>query len=93
MGCCESTERSSPKGDGLFSTIEIEKEKKKEMVQAAKVAGALVVVGLVAWGVLSLFSSGSSRNKKVMKAPGKNGYIFREDFENDPRSYFKSLRD
>ncbi|KAL8106057.1 hypothetical protein AgCh_029741 [Apium graveolens] len=93
MGGCESTERSSPKGDGLFFGTEIDEKNKKEMVEAAKFAGALVVAGVVAWGISSLFSSGSSGNKKVMKAPGKNGYIFRDDFESDPRSYFKSLRD
>lgn len=93
MGCCESTERSRPVGDGFFSTTEIEKERKKEMIEAAKVAGALVAAGVVAWGVSSLFCSGTSGNKKVMKAPGKNMYIFREDFESDPKGYFRSLRD
>ncbi|KAK1381053.1 sugar transporter ERD6-like 7 [Heracleum sosnowskyi] len=73
MGCFESTERSSPKGDSLFFGIKIEENKKKEMVEAAKVAGALVAAGVVAWGVSRLFSSGSSGNKKVMKAPGIKG--------------------
>ncbi|KAK1381048.1 hypothetical protein POM88_027792 [Heracleum sosnowskyi] len=93
MGCCESKERSSsPKGDGLyFLGIEIDEKKKKEMVEAAKVVDALLAAGVVAWGVSSLLSSGSSGNKKVMKAPGRNGYIFGEDFESVPKSYFKTF--
>ncbi|KAK1381052.1 hypothetical protein POM88_027796 [Heracleum sosnowskyi] len=61
------------------------------MVEAAKVVGALLAAGEVAWAVSSLLSSGSSGNKKAMKAPGRNGYIFGEDFESDPKSYFKDM--
>ncbi|KAK1381410.1 hypothetical protein POM88_028154 [Heracleum sosnowskyi] len=64
------------------------------MVNVIVVTGALVVVaGIVArgWGVVSsFFSSGSSENKKVMKVPGKNGYIF---MESDPKSYSNCLGD
>lgn len=85
-----------PNGDGPFSKkTEIEEKKStKEMVEAAvTVAGAvLAVAGVVAWGVSSLFSSESSKNRKVMKPPGRNGKIFRDDFESDPKGYFKGLR-
>ena len=92
MGSCESTERSSPNGDGLLTAAEIEEKRKKEITEAAKVAGGLVAAGVIAWGVSSLFSSGSSGNRKMMKAPGRNGYIYRDDFESNPAGYFRSLR-
>lgn len=38
-------------------------------------------------------SAGSTASKEVMKAPGQDGFIIRKDFEDDPKSYFKGLRD
>ncbi|KAL1807077.1 hypothetical protein ACET3Z_030145 [Daucus carota] len=94
MGSCESTERSRPNGDGMLTAAEIEEKRNKlEMIEAAKVAGGLVAAGVIAWGVSSLFFSGSSGNRKMMKAPGRNGYIYVDEFESDPARYFRSLRD
>ncbi|XVF03152.1 hypothetical protein REPUB_Repub04eG0236200 [Reevesia pubescens] len=45
---------------------------------------ACCVAGLVS-------SSGASISKKTMKAPGRNYRIFRDDFEDDPASYFRDL--
>ncbi|KAL1807078.1 hypothetical protein ACET3Z_030146 [Daucus carota] len=78
MGCCESTERfCRPNGDDL---------------SACEVAIGLAGTGIIAWVVYRLCFSGSSRNKKEMKAPDRMGYIYREDFETDP-DYFRSLHD
>ncbi|KAK9928341.1 hypothetical protein M0R45_025484 [Rubus argutus] len=64
--------------------------------KAAVTAGA--IAGLSAWGVVKLVSgssistSTSGGQKKTMKAPGRNEWIDRDDFERDPAAYFKSLR-
>lgn len=86
-----------PNGNGSKPEPEEKKSSAKDLVKAAvTVAGAVVAVAGVAWTVLSLFSSESSdesEDRKVMKAPGKSGAtMFRDDFENDPKSYFKGLR-
>ncbi|KAF9624435.1 hypothetical protein IFM89_011443 [Coptis chinensis] len=60
----------------------------KEIVIATVAAGALF-----AWSVvISLFSSGSEDDDKMMKAPGRDAKIKRRDFENNPRGYFRDLR-
>ncbi|VVB09302.1 unnamed protein product [Arabis nemorensis] len=43
------------------------------------------VVGLASWLC-------SSSKEKMMKAPGKDGYIPRNAFKNNPKGYFKDLR-
>ncbi|EFH53151.1 hypothetical protein ARALYDRAFT_904655 [Arabidopsis lyrata subsp. lyrata] len=53
---------------------------------------ALAVIGVVG-AIAGLFSGmGSGPNKKTMKAPGKDGRIFREVFESDPKGYFRNMR-
>lgn len=55
---------------------------------ATKVIGVVgAVVGLLWW-----IGSGSKKEEKMMKAPGKDGYIVRRDFENNAKDYFKDLR-
>ncbi|KAL8102975.1 hypothetical protein AgCh_027491 [Apium graveolens] len=90
-----------PNGNGSFSKPEPEKEEMKSstkdmIVTAVTVAGAVAAVAGVAWSVLSLFSSESSDesdDRKIMKAPGKNGAtMYRDDFASDPKSYFRDLR-
>ncbi|CAN8288032.1 unnamed protein product [Cochlearia groenlandica] len=59
----------------------------------AKIVGIVGAVGVVA-GLLAWAGSSSDDNgpkEKMMKAPGKNGYISRKDFENNPKDYFKNL--
>ncbi|KDP41341.1 hypothetical protein JCGZ_15748 [Jatropha curcas] len=55
--------------------------------------GAVVGVAAIAYGIAEIVSkpsSGSSR--KTMKAPGKDGRIFRDEFEKDPAAYFRNNR-
>lgn len=55
---------------------------------ALAVAAAIVGSALLAWGALS-----SSRSeKKMMKAPGRDHRIPREEFEKNPRKHFRDLR-
>jgi len=64
-----------------------------ESSQAA--AGAAVVgIGLlaVAVAVLSRTRSGTQTNGKTMKAPGRGDRISRDGFQQDPKSYFRALR-
>lgn len=49
----------------------------------------LGVVGAIA-GLCSGMGSGPER--KTMKAPGKDGRIFRDAFQSDPKGYFRNLR-
>ncbi|KAJ8630949.1 hypothetical protein MRB53_024272 [Persea americana] len=69
------------------------KERKKESSDAdeesrtALAVGALVV--LAAGAIYMLLVSGG---KKMMKAPGRDGFIPRDGFERDPRAYFRDLR-
>ncbi|CAD5318049.1 unnamed protein product [Arabidopsis thaliana] len=53
---------------------------------------AMAVIGVVG-AIAGLFSGMSSGlHKKTMKAPGKDGRIFREVFESNPKGYFRNLR-
>ncbi|KAK9928329.1 hypothetical protein M0R45_025472 [Rubus argutus] len=63
--------------------------------KAAVAAGAVAGLAAVAWGVAELVSgatSTSGEQRKTMKAPGKDERIYRDDFERDPASHFRSLR-
>ncbi|CAN7026392.1 unnamed protein product [Brassica rapa subsp. trilocularis] len=52
---------------------------------------AMAVIAVVG-AVAGLFSGmGSGPEMKTMKAPGKDGRIFREAFESDPKGYFQNL--
>ncbi|XXG52430.1 hypothetical protein AAC387_Pa03g0775 [Persea americana] len=60
----------------------------------SKVSTALAVVafvGLAAGAIYKLCASGASdSNKKTTKAPGRDGFIPRHDFEHNPN--FRGLR-
>lgn len=68
-----------------------EDEKSEFGDTATKVIGIVGVVGAVV-GLLWWIGSGSKKEEKMMKAPGKDGYIVRRDFENSAKDYFKDLR-
>ncbi|KAJ8635124.1 hypothetical protein MRB53_009391 [Persea americana] len=79
------------------------KEEKKEATASEVASTALAVgasVGLAAGAIYALLGSGSSNsvsneneNKKMMRAPGKNGETMpRDDFEDNPKGYFRDLR-
>ncbi|XP_048611870.1 probable protein phosphatase 2C 74 [Brassica napus] len=69
-----------------------EDEKSEFGDTATKVIGIVGVVGAVV-GLLWWIGSGSKKEEKMMKAPGKDGYIVRRDFENSAKDYFKDLRE
>ncbi|KFK33162.1 hypothetical protein AALP_AA6G338500 [Arabis alpina] len=55
------------------------------------IAGAVgAVMGLASW--LGSSSKEKGPQEKMMKAPGKDGYIHRNHFESNPKDYFKDLR-
>lgn len=93
MGSSESTERSMQEGNSSTETP-IEANKKDQMVKVALVAGAFVAGAVLAGRISSLLSGAEpQKDKKKMKAPGRDGaVIYRDDFEGDPAKYFKSLR-
>ncbi|KAI8539376.1 hypothetical protein RHMOL_Rhmol09G0178200 [Rhododendron molle] len=106
MGGCESTHSNFSKAAGsdddqedLAQVMKKEKEDQLVLVETLKVVGtvAAVAVGvaLVGWGLSQLVDGleEKSNKKKMMKAPGRDFRIFRDDFERDPSSYFRSLRD
>ncbi|KAG2311495.1 hypothetical protein Bca52824_023052 [Brassica carinata] len=73
-----------------------EDENSKFYDTATTVIGIAGAVGAVA-GLLSWIGSGSGSEKKfleekMMKAPGKDGYIVRKDFETNLKDYFTDLR-
>lgn len=56
-------------------------------------AAAAAGIGLAGYLIGSFFSSGEDeQSKKTMKAPGQNTRIIREEFEENPRKYFRDLR-
>lgn len=89
MGSHESKDIS---GHGNSSSkTEIKKDREDDIVKAV----AAVAVGvIVVWGIIKIFAgdSESRTDRKIMKAPGRNYYIYRDDFEDDPASYFRDLR-
>ncbi|XXG74085.1 hypothetical protein AAC387_Pa07g2895 [Persea americana] len=78
MGGCESKERKKESSDA------------DEELSTALAVGASVV--LAAGAIYMLLVSGSDSGKKMMKAPGRDGFIPRDGFERDPRAYFRDLR-
>ena len=92
MGSCESTENSGHVENSTETMTEEREEKAKEIVKAVAVVAA--GVGLVAWGICKILGAAeTSSNRKMMKAPGRDYYIFRDEFERDPASHFRSLRE
>ncbi|XVF85773.1 hypothetical protein PTKIN_Ptkin17bG0144300 [Pterospermum kingtungense] len=105
MGSNESTSRSRRRKNGdenenddhsLMSTLISGSEGEKVPAGSvlAVLALALVVLAVVfIVGVVVLASSSEdSSERKTMKAPGRNYRIYRDDFEDDPSSYFRALR-
>ncbi|XAR65304.1 hypothetical protein NMG60_11009384, partial [Bertholletia excelsa] len=59
----------------------------------ATAMGVAAGAALMGWGFYKLISSSeTSDEKKMMKAPGRDYYMPRGDFEEDPASYFRDLR-
>ncbi|PSS28958.1 Regulator of nonsense transcripts 3B like [Actinidia chinensis var. chinensis] len=61
--------------------------------ETAKTVLAVAGAMLLGWGLSKIVTgSDEKRDRKKMKAPGKNSVIYRDDFERDPTGYFRSLR-
>ncbi|KAF5202384.1 hypothetical protein FRX31_008027 [Thalictrum thalictroides] len=79
--------------NGSKSTQKLDEEKQEEKMglgTTLMIVGAAIGAGLLAWG--ALVASSNEDEKKMMKAPGRNGeYIGRKDFEDNPREYFRDL--
>ncbi|VVA21671.1 PREDICTED: CDL15_Pgr006381 [Prunus dulcis] len=56
------------------------------VIAAATVAG----MALLAYGLYGLVSA-SERRRKTMKAPGRSNRILRDDFQANPKAYFRDL--
>jgi hypothetical protein len=71
-----------------------QKKRMDAATDAVMAIGAVAGLGLAAWGMSKLLESApeDSDNRKTMKAPGREYKIYRDDFERDPASYFRSLR-
>ncbi|OAY50137.1 hypothetical protein MANES_05G111400v8 [Manihot esculenta] len=93
MGSCESSQRSNSRKNGTSGNRSEDVDTETADVSLETIGAVAVVV--VACSVVALFSSlrGSNTDeRKTMKAPGRNYRIFRDDFEDDPAGYFRSLR-
>ncbi|KAL5993799.1 hypothetical protein ACLOJK_038156 [Asimina triloba] len=61
--------------------------------------GAVAGTALLAWGAYRLLSSDpfpdpGEKDKKKMKQPGRKGRsMYRDDFEENPKDYFRRLHD
>ncbi|GFP87289.1 cytochrome p450 cyp749a22 [Phtheirospermum japonicum] len=77
------------RGNGSTKGKMAAEEEEKVEIDLAAVAVAGVAM-LAVWGLSKLFGGGE---RKMMKAPGQNYYMARDDFEDDPSAYFRSLRD
>ncbi|XVF85774.1 hypothetical protein PTKIN_Ptkin17bG0144400 [Pterospermum kingtungense] len=83
-------ENENENGDGHLMTTLISGSESERVTAGLALAG-LAVVLVVGVAVLAS-SSGDSSKRKTMKAPGGNYRIYRDDFEDDPSSYFRDLR-
>ncbi|OIT02298.1 hypothetical protein A4A49_24690 [Nicotiana attenuata] len=77
---------SYPNGKGNDSSI-------------SKTMGVVAGMAFAAWGLSKMMGSSSAEteeennnnNNKMMKKPGADGYMYRDDFEKDPKTYFRDL--
>ncbi|KAK1268304.1 hypothetical protein QJS04_geneDACA005297 [Acorus gramineus] len=80
-------------------------ERKEKLKNVALTVAAVAGGALLLWGASRLVSGlcggvldgtetlAKEKNKKMMKAPGRdNYYIARDDFESDPKEYFSDTR-
>ncbi|XAR65305.1 hypothetical protein NMG60_11009386, partial [Bertholletia excelsa] len=59
----------------------------------ATAMGVAAGAALLKWGFYKvIWGSEASEERKMMKAPGRDYYMPRDDFEEDPVSYFHDLR-
>ncbi|KAG2706911.1 hypothetical protein I3760_05G123900 [Carya illinoinensis] len=85
MGSSESKQNEKNNGGGGQAD--------DDASEKAMAVGAMVAAGLIFCGLTALLSgSGTTSNRKTMKAPGRDARIFRDVFENNPAAYFRDLR-
>ncbi|KAG7548593.1 hypothetical protein ISN44_As12g037640 [Arabidopsis suecica] len=56
------------------------------------VAGAIIAIAGLAFLRFTWRSEETKHEKKMMKAPGGNGYIRRKPFEENPKEFFEQQR-
>ncbi|XVF85771.1 hypothetical protein PTKIN_Ptkin17bG0144100 [Pterospermum kingtungense] len=64
-----------------------------EKVKAGLALGGLALAGLAltVGAAVRATSSEDSSERKTMKAPGRGDRIYRDDFEKDPKKYFRNF--
>ncbi|KAK6931372.1 hypothetical protein RJ641_003165 [Dillenia turbinata] len=91
MGSRQSNKgnESSKKTDEneVGKTTVMKNQEESSGLGTAMAVGAIALAGL---GLYRLFS-GPEKEKKMMKAPGREFYMRRDDFERDPKAYFRDL--
>lgn len=93
MGSCESSAKNSDekKCEETIEQLNLGSLSSSEEVIKKIAIGAVIV--LLGWGLCKLINDGGSVNRKMMKAPGRNGsHIYRDQFESNPSQYFRRLR-
>ncbi|KAL0446979.1 UNVERIFIED_CONTAM: hypothetical protein Slati_1825800 [Sesamum latifolium] len=86
---------SRPGAGNHSSTPDMEEKDEDTGATATAVAvgAAAGVAALAAWGISKWFgSSEPPRQEKMMKAPGRDYYMPRKDFVENPSGYFRDLR-
>nr|DAD31529.1 TPA_asm: hypothetical protein HUJ06_010380 [Nelumbo nucifera] len=103
MGSSESKEDVSG-GAGNQTDTNAEERKTNNTTHAALAVavGAAVGTALVGWGLSQTATGSESKQEdeddhhhltqKMMKQPGRDGYMPRANFEENPRNYFRELR-
>ncbi|KAF5207337.1 hypothetical protein FRX31_003076 [Thalictrum thalictroides] len=81
MNASKSTQKLDDKG---------KQEEKMGLGTALLTVGAAIGAALLAWGVSRAFSND---DVKMMKAPGRDDYMRRRDFQDNPHKYFMICMD
>lgn len=63
----------------------------KDVPNGVIVAAAVEGMALLAYGLYGRVSA-SEQRRKTMKAPGRGDQIIRDDFQANPKAYFRDLR-
>lgn len=90
MGSQESKEVSV--NGGGSSKTGLKEEEEVDATDAVKAIAAVAGVALVGWGLSKLLEGSETQSRKMMKAPGQNYRICRDDFERDPAAWFRDNR-
>ncbi|KAG5579554.1 hypothetical protein H5410_050181 [Solanum commersonii] len=86
-------------GENNYSSLVKKKqllEEKEVSSTSSKIATTVGVVAagvaFAAWGISKIMGSEEENNTKMMKKPGADGYMQRNKFEQNTKTYFRDLR-